>query len=171
MLEEGYAAVTMRRVAKEAGLSSALLHYYYPTLDDLLVAFYRHTAARDLVLLENALAQPEPLASLWSYQTDSSRTALGVEFLALANHKKVVRAEIAQFVTQTRHIQADRLAKVFPRTDEADRGASPICLATLLTSISRSLIMEGGVGISLGHAETRALVEGALASGVYPLSR
>ena len=41
MLDEGYAAVTTRRVAKDAGLTSALVHYYFPTTDDLLVALYR----------------------------------------------------------------------------------------------------------------------------------
>jgi hypothetical protein len=36
---------------------------------------------------------------------------------------------------------------------------SPECVSMLLTSISRNLIMESAVGISLGHDEARALVE------------
>src|SRR5690606_8658395 len=38
MLEKGYAAVTTRQVAKLLGLTPALIHYYFPTTDDLLVS-------------------------------------------------------------------------------------------------------------------------------------
>ena len=35
MLEEGYAAATSRRVAAKAGVKPALVHYYFPTMDEL----------------------------------------------------------------------------------------------------------------------------------------
>ena len=38
MLQDGYAAVSSRRVAKDAGVAPALVHYYFGTLDDLFVA-------------------------------------------------------------------------------------------------------------------------------------
>ncbi|MGK2908303.1 MAG: TetR family transcriptional regulator [Sphingobium sp.] len=40
-MEEGYAAVSGRKVAARAGLNASLIHYYFPTSDDLLVAAYR----------------------------------------------------------------------------------------------------------------------------------
>lgn len=159
MLEEGYAAVTVRRVAKEAHLSSGLLHYYYPTADDLLVALYRQASQRDLEQLERALNASDPIGALWSYQTDSERTALGVEFLALANHRKAIRTEIAQFATYVRSIQAEALGPFLRQCGGADEDCSPECASMLLTSISRNMIMESAVGISVGHAEARALVE------------
>ena len=64
MLEEGYAAVSIRRVAKAANVSSTLLHYYYSTADDLLIALYRHNSEKDLVQLRSALDAPDqPLTS------------------------------------------------------------------------------------------------------------
>lgn len=159
MLEEGYAAVTVRRVAKDAQLSSALLHYYFPTADDLLVALYRQSSQQDLGQLERALADSDPIEALWRYQTDSARTALGVEFLALANHRKAIRAEISRFATHARELQARALA---PLLDEAGNRMSAECASMLLTSISRNIIMESAVGISLGHADSKALVEIAL---------
>lgn len=159
MLDEGYAAVTVRRVAKEARLSSPLLHYYYPTADDLLVALYRQTSQHDLETLERALAAPDPIAALWSYQTDSARTALGVEFLALANHRKAIRTEIARFATHARMVQVRALE---PLLDKRGEGVSAEGASMLLTSVSRNLIMESAVGISLGHADARELVERSL---------
>jgi AcrR family transcriptional regulator len=159
MLEEGYAAVSVRRVAKSAGVSSTLLHYYYATADELLVALYRHAAELDLRSLESALNADDPVSALWAYQTDSARTALGVEFLALANHRKIIRTEIVKFAEHARVLQAKALADLFPSTDIDSIACSPLCMSMLLTSVSRNLILENGVGISSGHAEARAYVE------------
>ena len=38
MREEGYAAVTSRRVAQRAGLKPQLVHYYFRTMDELFLA-------------------------------------------------------------------------------------------------------------------------------------
>ena len=163
MLDEGYAAVTVRHVAKGAGVSSTLLHYYYPTADDLLVALYRHASEKDLEQLHQALESADPIMALWRYQTDTARTALGVEFLALANHRKVIKAEIARFAEHARSLQTRVLSNLLGAAG-ITTACSPVCLSMLLTSVSRNLIMESGVGISSGHAEARAYVEQALTS-------
>src|SRR5205823_13649069 len=41
LLEEGYAAVTSRRVAAKAGLKPQLVHYYFRTMDDLFIEVFR----------------------------------------------------------------------------------------------------------------------------------
>jgi AcrR family transcriptional regulator len=161
MLDEGYAAVTVRHVAKGAGVSSTLLHYYYPTADDLLVALYRHASEKDLEQLHQALEAEDPIKALWHYQTDTVRTALGVEFLALANHRKLIRTEISRFAEYARSLQTRALSNLLGGAGNTP-SCSPVCLSMLLTSVSRNLIMESGVGISAGHAEARAYVERAL---------
>jgi AcrR family transcriptional regulator len=158
MLEEGYAAVTVRRVAKSAGVSSTLLHYYYATADDLLVALYTHASEQDLESLKSALEAHDPLSALWAYQTDSTRTALGVEFLALANHRKSIRIKIVEFAERARALQANALSKLSAPLDHEAAACSPLCISMLMTSVSRNLIFESGVGISAGHAEARAFV-------------
>jgi TetR/AcrR family transcriptional regulator, regulator of autoinduction and epiphytic fitness len=162
MLDEGYAAVTVRRIAKSAGVSSTLLHYYYATADDLLVALYRHVSAKDFKSLQGALASDDPVSALWAYQTDATRTALGVEFLALANHRKLIRLEIVQFVENARALQTKALSGLLPSSGIDSVSCSPLCVSVLLTSVSRNLIFESGVGISSGHAEARAYVESRL---------
>ena len=163
MLDEGYAAVTVRGVAKSAGVSSTLLHYYYPTADDLLVALYRNCSEKDLEQLQRALQAADPIEALWDYQTDAARTALGVEFLALANHRKAVKSEITRFAEHARSLQTKALSNFFNAVGITS-ACSPECLSMLLTSVSRNLIMESGVGISSGHAEARAYVEQALSN-------
>ena len=48
LLEEGYAAVTSRRVAEKAGLKPQLVHYYFRTMEDLFLAVFRRRAEEGL---------------------------------------------------------------------------------------------------------------------------
>ncbi len=95
MLAEGYAAVTSRRVAAQAGLKPQLVHYYFRTMDDLFLAVFRRRAEQGLERQADALASEQPLWSLWDLSRDPRGTALTMEFTALANHRKAIRAEIA----------------------------------------------------------------------------
>ena len=53
MHDEGYAAATSRRVAAKAGIRQPLVHYYFPTMDDLFLAVLREGA--DVAQLQNYL--------------------------------------------------------------------------------------------------------------------
>src|SRR3954452_25596334 len=81
MVEKGYAAVSTRRVATEAGVKPPLVHYYYRTTDDLLIALYNRSADETLRHLTRALASDNPLEELWKLNMDAPRTVLVVEFL------------------------------------------------------------------------------------------
>lgn len=60
MLDEGYAAVTYRRVAAAAGVTAPLVQYYFPTLDDLFLALLRRRSDRNLQkLTDSLLAHPD----------------------------------------------------------------------------------------------------------------
>jgi AcrR family transcriptional regulator len=159
MLDEGYAAVTSRRVAAEAGLKPQLVHYYFRAMDDLFLALFRRGAERNLELQAKALASAQPLRALWAFSNDPAGTALTVEFTALANHRKAIRSEIAAYAEQFREQQADALSSVL-----ADYGVDPqefpaATVLVLMSSISRVLAMEQGLGVTAGHAETLQMVE------------
>src|SRR3984885_3650882 len=94
MLAEGYAAVTARRVASQAGLKYQLVHYYFRTMDDLFLALFRQRAEEGLERQRQALTSAQPLWALWDLSRDPRGTALTMEFVALANHRKAIRAEI-----------------------------------------------------------------------------
>ena len=87
MLSEGYAAVTSRRVAAEAGVNPGLVYYYFGPMDELFLEVFRRSAARSLDRQAEALASGQPLWALWDLIRDQTNTALNVEFLALGNHR------------------------------------------------------------------------------------
>lgn len=158
MLEEGYAAASTRRVAARAGLKPSLVHYYFPTTEDLLLAVYHRGAAESDRRLEKAIASPDPLRAMWGLLTDTSQTGLAVEMMALANHRKAIRAEIAGHIAATRARQVEVLTGLLSERLGPFDG-SPEALSMVLTGIGRALIMEAGLGASAGHSEAAAWVE------------
>ena len=83
LIAEGYAAVSSRRVAAEAGLKPQLVHYYFATMDELFLAVFRRRGDEGLVRQAAALASDEPVRALWEFSIDDAGTALTVEFVSL----------------------------------------------------------------------------------------
>jgi AcrR family transcriptional regulator len=162
MLEEGYAAVSSRRIAERADLKPQLVHYYFRTMDDLFLAAFRRRAEIGIEHLSKLLSSGQPLRALWAFGDDPASTALNMEFVALANHRKSIRSEIARYAELFRSRQTEVLAAVM-----ADRGIDtdrfpPVAVMTVMTSISQILVLEEALGVTSGHAETRALVANLL---------
>lgn len=155
--DEGYAAASTRRVAAVAGLKPSLVHYYFPTTDDLLLAVFKRGAAVTDAMIDAALASPDPVRALWRFFADTSRTALTMEFMALAIHRDAIREEI---VTHS-HAMRARQAALFESLLGEKMAAigAPSGLSVILAGIGRALVMEGGLGISAGHEEARIMVD------------
>src|SRR3954452_3155347 len=158
VVEGGYPAVTSRRVAAKAGLKPQLVHYYFRTMDDLLLAVFRAGAERNLERQARALASPTPLRSLWEFSNDPTGTAVMMEFMALANHRPAIRAEIASYAEHFRRMQAEAVSEALHSIGIA-LDAPPSGLLVLATALSRVLVLEGSLGATSGHAEALAMVE------------
>jgi AcrR family transcriptional regulator len=160
MVEEGYAAVTSRRVAAMAGVKPALVHYYFRTMDDLFLALFRARAEQGLERQARALESDQPLWALWEYSRDPRGTALTMEFIAVANHRKAIRAEIAHSAERFRAEQLRGFQNLLERYGvDPDEYPAIVC-TVLLSSISRVLVIEQeSLGMSSGHGETVAFVE------------
>jgi AcrR family transcriptional regulator len=159
MLEEGYPAASSRRVAEKAGLKHQLVHYYFHGMDELFTASFRRSAERGLRVQADALKSPQPLWALWKWHTSTVNAPLWTEYIAMANHRKGLRAEIAYYSKRFREEQrwiVDRALKAYG----VDPGELPAVVAiVLLTSVSRVLVMEEALEVRDGHAETVEIVE------------
>ncbi|MCB2059077.1 MAG: TetR/AcrR family transcriptional regulator [Novosphingobium sp.] len=157
--EQGYASASTRRVAAHAGLKPSLVHYYFPTTDDLLVAVSKRGAKESDRMIEEALKSDRPLRALWEFFSDTSRTRLVLEFMAMANHRDAVRKHMAEHSEEMRQRQAEILEKLIGTKFSLPDGCPPAGLSVLLAGIGRVLIMEGGLGVTGGHEEAREFVE------------
>lgn len=159
MREEGYSAVTTRRLASEAGVSNQLVHYYFRTMDDLFLSVMRRNADINLRRLLRALASEQPLRALWELNSDPDGARLAVEFIALANHRKVINEEAARHAEQLRALETEALARILSDRGIDQASIPPVSLSLLMASVPRTMVMERAMGVSIGHTETEALVE------------
>jgi len=159
MLEEGYAAVTSRRLAHKAGLKPQLVHYYFRTMEELFLEVFRRRAEEGLEAQAQALQSPQPLWALWRFGTDPAFTRISMEFMALANHRKEMRAEIAYYAERFRDEQRQAVTAALQRYGVEGEDVPPVVWTVLMTSLSRFLVLEQAIGMSGGHAETLELVE------------
>jgi TetR/AcrR family transcriptional regulator of autoinduction and epiphytic fitness len=159
MHDEGYAGATSRRVAAKAGIRQPLVHYYFPTMDDLFLAVLRAGADVALDQMRAALTDNNPLRALWVLNSDPRRSVLNTEFMALANHRKVVGVELKAYAERVRDMETAAVAMVL-RGQGVDLNAyPPVVISMLIAQIARSLCNENAVGVTLGHDEMRRFVE------------
>jgi AcrR family transcriptional regulator len=159
MHDEGYAGATSRRVAAKAGVRQPLVHYYFPTMDDLFLAVLREGADDALDQMRSALTNDDPLRALWAINSDPRRTILNTEFMALANHRKAIGVELKTYAERVRDIETAAVTVVLRARGIDLDTYPPVVISMLLAQIARSLCNEDAVGVTLGHDEMRSFVE------------
>jgi TetR/AcrR family transcriptional regulator of autoinduction and epiphytic fitness len=168
MHDEGYAAATSRRVAAKAGVKQALVYYYFPTMDDLFLEVLRVGADDALAQMRAALTDDDPLRALWRINSDSRRTVLNTEFMALANHRKAIGVELKAYAERVRDIETAAVTLVL-RANGIDINAyPPVAIGMLIAQTARNIGNEVAVGVTEGHDELRALVERQIDSLTKP---
>ena len=158
MIEEGYAAATSRRVAAKAGVKPALVHYYFPTMDELYLDVFRRGAAAYLERQKAALTSDRPLHAFWDTLVEPKDTRLLLEFMGLANHRKEIRAEISAWQERWREMQITALNFIVREHDLDTSEFPPAGIAVVIAAIGRTLILEEALGTTGGHQEAVALV-------------
>ena len=163
LVEEGYAAVTSRRVAAKAGLKPQLVHYYFRTMDDLFVEAFRRRAEENLARFERAIAEDGSLGNLWRLNADPRGVTYSIEYVALANHRKAIRAEIARYAERFRAAQVEAVSAALASHGIDEEQLPPLVALLTMTGITQVLALEDALGVTAGHDTTVAFVERTIA--------
>ena len=155
-------------------MTPSLVQYYFPTLDDIFVATIRRSTDRNVARLTEALAEhpDDPLRVLWQYSWAEATGALITEFMALGNHRKSIRAEIAEVTERVRRVQLEALERRFGNGVALPDGRlSPGALLLLITGIPKFLNLEEGIGVQTAHDEVVEAFERYLGAAERPSPR
>lgn len=163
MCDEGYAAVSSRRVADMAGLKSQLVHYHFGTMENLLLALFRRAEDDFLARQVHSLTSTSPLRGLWEQSLKQSDTRLTIEFIALSLHSDAIGAELARANERTRKIHTLVAQGALDRAGSGAHAPPPEVLAFLIAAISRTLVTEEALGATGAHQAVHAYVEAMLA--------
>jgi AcrR family transcriptional regulator len=159
MLEEGYAAVTSRRVGRTAGISSQLVHYYFRTMDDLFLEVFRRRAEEGFAQFERAIEAQPSLRTIWSSLSAGPGSAFNLEFVALANHRKAIRAEIASYAERFRTMQLEAISAILAARETLPDGITPEVVLVAMAGVAQLVALERALGVSGGHQQVLALIE------------
>ncbi len=141
--ERGAAGSTFDHVAREAGVSRGLLHYYFGSKEQLLVEVVRHDCdARNRNMderLERAGSVEEILDALVVglnefIEDDAGGQAVIYEMLSASRHSDEIRAELAELYRQWRERLAGWL-RVKEREGVIRLQAEPEAVASILFAL------------------------------------
>jgi AcrR family transcriptional regulator len=163
MVDEGYAAVSSRRVAERAGLKSPLVHYHFGTMDDLFVAVYERSNQRFFQRHLEAATSKSPLRAIWELSVHPERTRLAQELIALGNHRKVIRKITARVLEQMHALNVAVIGKYLAEAGIAPDVFPPMVISHMISGVSRGLVTEEAMEVAFGHQEVLAYAERMIA--------
>jgi AcrR family transcriptional regulator len=156
LLSVGYAGITTRAVAEEAGANHGLVHYYFGSMENLLARVLERFTER-LIARQRAMysAPGVPFADKWRtamryLDADRSYHKVWYELQALAWNRPELRERVAHVDDEWRAVLTDALAE--PRERYGIDMPLP-ALVALVVTFNEGIIFERLSGIETGQAE------------------
>ena len=152
----GYAGITTRRLAKEAGVNHGLVHYYFGSNENLLVHTLERFTGRLIARQRELYAADVPFADKWRtamrylVSEDVRYQKIWLELQALAWNHPDIRARLARVNAEWRAVLTEAFEQ--PRR-ELGIGLPLEALVSLVMTFNLGIIIERLGGIETGHRE------------------
>jgi AcrR family transcriptional regulator len=171
LVREGAAGISTRQLAREAGQNHGLVHYYFGSVDELLLQTLERFTGRVLDRQRAMYGTDAPFIEKW-------RTAMGfieedlaagypkiwAELEALAWNKPELRERLRAVDDRWRSLLRDALAEAIEEYGLDQRSFSAEAWAALVMQFNKGLLVERLLGFERGHAEMLDAIDGWLAS-------
>jgi AcrR family transcriptional regulator len=164
LVEVGHAGITTRRLAAEAGVNHGLVHYYFSSVENLLVRVLERFTDR-LIARQRAMYSADvPFIDKWRtamryLDTDREYQKVWCELQALAWNRPELRGPVAHVNEEWRAVLMDAFAG--PR--ERYGIEMPLdALVSLVMTFNEGIILERLSGIENGHTELLEWIDGWL---------
>lgn len=169
LVAEGYASVTTRRVAENAGVNHGLVHYYFGSMEELFVQVLERFT-QELIERQRAMyTQEAPFLEKWrtamrylEEDAASGYQKLWLELQAMAWNKPDLRERVANVNARWRAVLTEAFEGA---AKEYGQARFPVAsLVSLAMTFNQGLILERLSGISDGHESLRASIDDWLSS-------
>jgi len=162
LAEAGYAAITTRRLAEEAGINHGLVHYYFGSNENLLMHALERFTGRLITRQRELYAADLPFADKWRtamhylVSEDVSYQKILLELQALAWNNPDSKARLARVNAEWRAV----LTEAFDQPRRELGIALPLeALVSLVMTFNLGIIIERLGGIDTGHRELLDWIE------------
>jgi AcrR family transcriptional regulator len=171
LVREGAAGISTRQLAKEAGQNHGLVHYYFGSVDELLLQTFERFTARILERQRAMYGSEAPFIEKWRkamgfIEDDlaSGYPKIWAELQALAWNKPELRERLQGVTDSWRTVLRDALAEAIEEYDLHDSQFSAESWAALVSQFNEGLLLERLLGFDRGHSELLAAIDGWLTS-------
>jgi TetR/AcrR family transcriptional regulator len=162
LVDVGYAGITTRRLAQEAGANHGLVHYYFGSMENLLVRVLERFTERLIVRQRALYSDPElSFHEKWRQamrylDEDREYQKVWYELQALAWNRPELRERVARVDEEWRNVLREALAE--PR--ERYGIEMPLeALVALVVTFNEGIMLERLSGIETGQAELLAWID------------
>jgi AcrR family transcriptional regulator len=167
LVESGYARITTRRLAEEAGVNHGLVHYYFGSNENLLVrALERFTEGlierqRELYAADMPFVEKWRTAMRFLVSEDVTYEKIWLELQALAWNDAGLRERLALVNAEWRAVLSD----AFEEPHRELGIEMPLeALVALVMTFNIGMIVERLGGLDTGHRELLDWIDGWLSS-------
>ena len=156
LIDVGHAGVTTRGLAQAADANQGLVHYYFGSMENLLVRVLERFTDRLIARQRAMYAAPDvPFADKWRtamryLDADREYQKIWFELQALAWNRPELRERVAQVNDEWRAVLTDALAEPHERYG-IDMPLD--AFVSLVITFNIGIIHERLSGITTGHAE------------------
>ena len=162
LAEEGYPAFTARRIAAHADLKPQLVHYYFRSMEELVVTVFQRSSAAYFQLHDEALSSARPLHALWHLNSHLPEAKRMLEYVALGKIYPALREEMRKSGDSFRRLQIEAIEQIYADRAIEDPMIPASVLAMLMSAVARSMVIESNVELDTAHADMQAFIEKTL---------
>ena len=171
LIREGAAGISTRQLAREAGQNHGLVHYYFGSVDELLVQTLERFTARILERQRAMYGSDEPFIEKWRkamgfIEDDlaSGYPKIWAELQALAWNKPELRERVQQVTDSWRTVLRDALAEAIEEYGLDETQFSAEVWAALVGQFNQGLLLERLLGFDRSHEALLAAIDAWLVS-------
>ena len=171
LISVGYAGVSARRLAEEAGANHGLIHYYFGSMEQLLVQVLERFTQRLIERQRAMYAADAPFLEKWrtavGYLDDdlaSGYQKIWFELQALGWNHPELRERLARIHSQWRETLTQAFTEALADY-HLDTERFPLdAIVALVVTFNEGIILERLGGITEGQAELLAMIDRWLVS-------
>jgi AcrR family transcriptional regulator len=167
LIESGYPAATTRAIAAEANVNRGLVHYYFGSVDNLLLETLMRFSAELFERQRAPYAEDRPFIEKWrtamGHLTGSDRGSgygkLWLELQAMSWNRPEMRAYMVEINAEWRQILVDAFNRALIDYDVDPERFPANGVVALIMTFNLGVQIEAAGGVHDGHEELLQMVD------------
>jgi AcrR family transcriptional regulator len=166
LVSAGYAGVSVRRLAEEAGANHGLVHYYFGSMEELFLRVLERFTGRLIERQRAMYAADVPFIQKWrtamrflEEDLEAGYPKIWFELQAMAWNHPEMRERVATVNAQWRAVLTEAFRGAF---DEYGLDRTPIpvsAVVSLVMTFNEGIMLERLSGVSQGHRQLLRVID------------